>query len=67
MCSSGRHYTKEVEALERVLRSFTRMMHGLGGLNYGERLDRLGLFSLEIVESLNINILNYERHRQETQ
>ena len=33
--------------LERVQKRFTRMLLGLDGLSYKERLDRLGLFSLE--------------------
>ena len=33
--------------LERVLKRFTRMLPGLEDLSYRERLNRLGLFSLE--------------------
>eukprot|EP00061_Rhincodon_typus_P005440 g24955.t1 len=41
------HYRKVVEALERVQKRFTRMLHGLEGMNYKERLDTIDLFSLE--------------------
>ena len=36
-----------MEALERVQRRFTRMFPGLEGVGYEERLNKLGLFSLE--------------------
>ncbi|XP_078059894.1 uncharacterized protein LOC144485672 [Mustelus asterias] len=41
------HYRKDVEAIERVQRRFTRMLPGLGGMPYEDRLRELGLFSLE--------------------
>ena len=41
------YYRKDVESLERVQRRFTRMLPGMGGLGYEERLKKLGLFSLE--------------------
>ena len=41
------HYRKDVIALEGVQRRFTRMLPGMKHLSYEERLDRLGLFSLE--------------------
>ena len=41
------HYQKDVEALERVPRRFTRMLPGLKDIDYEERLNKLGLFSLE--------------------
>ena len=40
-------YKKDIMKLERVQKRFTRMLLGLDGLSYKERLDRLGLFSLE--------------------
>jgi len=41
------HHRREVIALERVQRRFTRMFPGLERFRYEERLDRLGLFPLE--------------------
>ena len=41
------YYRKDVECLERVQRRFTRMLPGMEGLGYEERLEKLGLFSLE--------------------
>ena len=41
------HYVKDREMLERVQRRFTRMVPGLGDLEYGERLGVLGLMTLE--------------------
>ena len=41
------HYVKDREMLERVQRRFTRMVPGLKGLEYGERLERLNLMTLE--------------------
>ena len=41
------YYRKDVETLERVQRRFTRMLPGMEGLGYEERLKKLGLFSLE--------------------
>ena len=35
-----------MEALERVQKRFTRMLPGMEGISY-ERLEKLGLFSLE--------------------
>eukprot|EP00061_Rhincodon_typus_P005649 g25423.t1 len=40
-------YRKDVIKLERVQKRFTSMLLGLEGLSYRERLNRLGLFSLE--------------------
>eukprot|EP00061_Rhincodon_typus_P004210 g22010.t1 len=39
--------TKDVVKLEKVQKRFTRMLPELEGLSYRERLNRLGLFSLE--------------------
>ena len=36
-----------MEALERVQKRFTRMLPGMEGISYEERLEKLGLFSLE--------------------
>ena len=41
------YYRKDIIKRERVQKRFTRMLPGLDGLSYKERLDRLGLFSLE--------------------
>jgi len=41
------HYQKDVETLERVQRRFSRMLPGLEGVGYKERLNKIGLFSLE--------------------
>jgi len=41
------HYRKDVEKIERVQRRFTRMLPGLSGMPYEDRLRQLGLFSLE--------------------
>ena len=40
------YYRKDIIKLERVQKRFTRMLPGLDGLSYKERLDRLGHFSL---------------------
>eukprot|EP00061_Rhincodon_typus_P015703 g43524.t1 len=40
-------YRKDFIKLERVQKKFDRMLLGMEGLIYKERLDRLGLFSLE--------------------
>ena len=41
------HYVKDRERLERVQHRFTRMVPGLKGLDYGTRLERLNLMTLE--------------------
>ena len=41
------HYQKNVEALEMVQKRFTRVLPGMEGISYEERLEKLGLFSLE--------------------
>ena len=41
------HYVKDRERLERVQHRFTRMVPGLKGLEYGGRLERLNLMTLE--------------------
>ena len=38
---------KDILAIEGVQRRFTRLIPGMAGLSYEERLDRLGLYSLE--------------------
>ena len=40
-------YQKDVEALERVEKRFTRMLPDMEGISYEERLEKRGLFSLE--------------------
>jgi len=48
-CSSvwNPYYSKDKELLERVQHRFTRLFQELQGLPYDERLQQLGLWSLE--------------------
>jgi len=41
------HYVKDKELLERVQHRFTRMFKDLRGMDYGERLKSLNLWTLE--------------------
>ena len=41
------YYQKDVEALERVQKRFTKMLPGMEGIHDEERLEKLSLFSLE--------------------
>eukprot|EP00061_Rhincodon_typus_P016131 g44181.t1 len=41
-------YRKDVIALKKMKKRFTRMLLEVKSLSYEERLDRLGLFSLEL-------------------
>jgi len=43
----SRHYKKDKELLEKVRRRFTKMMKGMKGTSYEERLRKLNLWSLE--------------------
>jgi hypothetical protein len=47
------HYRKDMERLEKVQRRATKMVEGLDGYSYGDRLRILGLTTLEttILES----------------
>ena len=47
MSARSLHYVKDRERLERVQHRFTRMVPGLKGLDYGGRLERLKLMTLE--------------------
>ena len=40
------YYRKDIIKLERVQKRFTRMLPGLDGLSFKERLDRLGLLGV---------------------
>ena len=42
------HHRKDVDALERGQKRFTRMLPGLEDMDYEERLNKLGLFSWEL-------------------
>ena len=41
------HYQRDVDKLERVQRRATKMMEGLGGMSYEDRLTELRLTTLE--------------------
>ena len=41
------HYQKDVKALKVVQKRFTGMLPRMEGISYEERLEKLGLFSLE--------------------
>jgi len=41
------HYKKDKELLEKVQRRFTKMLKGMKGKSYEERLQKLNLWSLE--------------------
>ena len=41
------HLRKDILAMEGVQRRFTRLIPGMAGLSYVERLERLGLYTLE--------------------
>jgi len=43
----SRHYQKDVEALERVQKRFTRIMPGIDFISNEERFEKPGLLSLE--------------------
>eukprot|EP00061_Rhincodon_typus_P005580 g25269.t1 len=45
--SDNQQNWKDVVKLEKVRKRFTRMLPGLEGLSYRERLNSLGLFSLD--------------------
>lgn len=46
-CMQSGQNSKDVLALERVRRDFNRMLLEMGHFRYEERLEKLGLFSLE--------------------
>ena len=41
------HYQRDVDKLERVQRRATKMIEGIGGMNYEDRLPELTLTTLE--------------------
>ena len=41
------HDKKDAEALQRVQKTFTRMLPGMDGMSYEERLEKLSLFLQE--------------------
>ena len=56
------HNQKDVQVLERVETKFTRMLPGLKGVGYEERLNKLGLFSWRLRGDL-IEGYKVERYR----
>ena len=42
------HLKKDIEVLEKVQRRATRMVDGYRGMEYGKRLKRIGLTTLEL-------------------
>ena len=54
---------KDVKALERVQKRFTRMGTRMRVFSYGVRLEKLGQFALERIER-TFDIYNHERPRQ---
>ena len=44
----GPHLKKDIEVLEKVQRRATRMVDGYRGMEYEERLKRIGLTTLEL-------------------
>jgi ribonuclease P/MRP protein subunit RPP40 len=44
---SPRHYTKDKKLLEKVQQRFTKLISGLQNLSYENRLEKLGLWTLE--------------------
>ena len=51
------HYQKDVETLERVQKRFTKMLPGMEGISSEERLEKLGLFSLERRRLIEVYIM----------
>eukprot|EP00061_Rhincodon_typus_P008691 g31530.t1 len=45
------HYGKDVEALEKVQKRFTRMLPGLECIRYKKRLDKLGVVFTSVSET----------------
>ena len=41
------YYKKDMEMIEQIQHRFTRMVEGMKRLSYDERLEKLGLWSLE--------------------
>ena len=58
------YLSKDVLAIEGVQRRFTRLLPGIAGLSYEERLSQLGLYSLEFRRVRGDLIETFNRIRQ---
>jgi len=55
------YYKKDKELLEKVHRRFTKMIKGMKGKSYEERLQRLNLWSLEERRNRSISIYSFTK------
>eukprot|EP00061_Rhincodon_typus_P010855 g35452.t1 len=61
------HYQKDVVALERVQKRFIRMLPGMEGISYEERLEKTWLVFIrmtEVEEQPDRGLQDYEEHGQ---